>query len=519
MKHSKQIRAVALVAAFAVMFFAIVPATLAYIMTATEPLVNVFISETTTEGETTAPPTPPGPGPGPGPIFPPVTTEPETTAPPAPGTTYGKLDIGAEIEHPFGDDYEIPEDLVFEVEVDLGDGMIGSEVVIDGERIPVGEDGKITVTVTPGENLRIEKIPDGTEVTVTLLNGEDSGFTLDDGSSSKELVIDSSNPNRVDFLNVYTPGGFNLGDFVSLEGLKVIQGRDWKDGDTFTFRLEIKNADGTWKEVGTSTIVYDAENPDFDAFSFTSILNSLRLDAMGVYSFRLTEVKGSVSDVAYDTTVSHIDAVVGDADMDGKLELQHLVLPENAEFVFDEETGRYDLKVVFSNTYVAPNDIIVVLGAEANLKTEEEDFAHIFEELEFVLENEANGTQIIEVTDENGKAIFELGFSAADIGKSYDYTLSQVKGDLKGVEYSDQSYRVRITIGVDENNRLVAFVSVDGEPLDEDTMKFVFTFETGYDPASYAWLWFFLILITDKVAALTVALIIRRRYEKKVLGL
>ena len=511
MKHSRTARAWALVIAIVLLFIAVVPATLAYVMTATEPLINIFIPETTEEPEppdTTAP-EPPDTDP-PRPPRPPVTTE------PIPTVTYSDLDIGAEIDHPFGDDYVPPKDLSFEVEVDLGPDLVGETVLIDGVPTVVGEDGKITVTVKPDAPVNIDQIPVGTEVTATLKNGDDSGFTLDNGEDSKDVVIRAEIDNRVDFLNVYRPSGFGFGDFVTLNGLKVLEGRDWKDGDSFSFLLEIKRGE-EWVELGTATVTYDPNDPEFAEFSFTETLNALRLDAAGVYTFRLTEVIGDLPDIVYDKTVNYIDAVVGDRDMDGRLELQNLVLPENAEFVYDAVTGRYELMIVFNNAYKPtdkPNNITVDVNVKHEITGDEVDPED--NEFEFILENVGTEDEAVKITDEDGNLIFELIFTPEDIGKTFHFELTQKPGDLDGMDYSDKVYKIEITIGLDENNRLTADIKVDGETVEEEDLNFVF--ESSYDPTSYAWLWFLLIPLTDKIVALIIALIIRKRYEDKLLG-
>lgn len=69
----------------------------------------------------------------------------------------------------------------------------------------------------------------------------------------------------------------------------------------------------------------------------------------------------------------------------------------------------------------------------------------------------------VEKTDKDGKTQFVLSFDSADIGETYTFTLSEVKGDLKDMEYSEKEYEISIRVYLDVDNKVVAEVLVDGE--------------------------------------------------------
>lgn len=508
MKNSKTFRAIALTVALILLFVALVPSTVAFVMTVTDPLINIF-HPTVTEPETTEP------------IEPPVTTEPpESTTEPGIGTLYGHIDVSVMLSHPFGDDYKLPEGLTFELEADFGLAQVGREIRIGEETVTVGADGKVTFTVKPGVELRIGLIPAGNDVTVTLKNPAGSGFSAKDGKDSVNVIILPHEAHRADFINVYTPTGFSFGSFVSLNGLKVLEGRDWQEGDSFEFLLEMQNADGeTWKEIGRASVTYNPNDPEFDPetfaeFHFASALASLQFSAAGTYTLRLSEVIGTLDNMAYDETVHYIDVVVGDSDMNGAYELQHLVLPETAVFVFDEATGRYEVKFIFNNSYTAtdiPNSVKVSIGVRNDILNDTNGVLNPAD-FEFLMKLLESGAEIVQKTDANGKTVFTLEFSASDIGKTYTYTLSQVTGNIDNVEYSAKVYRISITIGVDENNQLTAAVVIDNVPQTTELIEVVF--ETIYDPESYWW-HILLVPVVVKAVALPVAVVVRNKNQKE----
>jgi pilin isopeptide linkage protein len=363
-------------------------------------------------------------------------------------------------------------------------------------------------------------IPAGNDVTVTLKNPAGSGFSAKDGKDSVNVIILPHEAHRADFINVYTPTGFSFGSFVSLNGLKVLEGRDWQEGDSFEFLLEMQNADGeTWKEIGRASVTYNPNDPEFDPetfaeFHFASALASLQFSAAGTYTLRLSEVIGTLDNMAYDETVHYIDVVVGDSDMNGAYELQHLVLPETAVFVFDEATGRYEVKFIFNNSYTAtdiPNSVKVSIGVRNDILNDTNGVLNPAD-FEFLMKLLESGAEIVQKTDANGKTVFTLEFSASDIGKTYTYTLSQVTGNIDNVEYSAKVYRISITIGVDENNQLTAAVVIDNVPQTTELIEVVF--ETIYDPESYWW-HILLVPVAVKAVALPVAVVVRNKNQKE----
>lgn len=82
------------------------------------------------------------------------------------------------------------------------------------------------------------------------------------------------------------------------------------------------------------------------------------------------------------------------------------------------------------------------------------------------------------ITDALGNATVTLTFSEDDIGKTFTYLLSEVKGSIEGMTYSDAVYTVTITVSLDEtSNTLVAELTVNGEA----TEAVVAAFENIYD--------------------------------------
>lgn len=95
---------------------------------------------------------------------------------------------------------------------------------------------------------------------------------------------------------------------------------------------------------------------------------------------------------------------------------------------------------------------------------------------EFIIENIHTGATTKVISDKNGKAYYNLKFTENDIGKTYEYKLSMIKGKMKGLIYSDSIYNVKIIITLDENFKLVPLVFINNQEASEVKLFFQNTY-------------------------------------------
>lgn len=163
-------------------------------------------------------------------------------------------------------------------------------------------------------------------------------------------------------------------------------------------------------------------------------------------------------------------------------------------------------------------DIVVNIAVEKTVKNT--STASISPEgFEFVLENTASGEKITLKTAANGKALFTLLFIAEDAGKTFTYKLSETDKGMKGVTYDKKVYDIHIAVTLDEDNKLVASVTVDGKTVTNAVAKFENTYygekpgspQTG-DNSNIAF-WFLMMLVSG--TACIVLMVLDRRYMTK----
>lgn len=421
MKIGRIIRRIAMIFSLIMLITSTVGTTYGYIVTSTDSLVTVFYP---------------------------------------PDVNTGAMAVNKIVEHPLGSQYKIPNNISFEFKIELGSYYAGSKLITSAGEMTADASGSLAVSIKPGVTFTIEELDEGTEVKVTEMDTLLNGFTVK-GDKVKTVTVGAGGTVSIDFTNVYTPESVKPNN-VSVSGIKVLDGRDWKNGDSFTFKLEqLDNAQ--WTELGSKTVSYDAANPDFDKFDFSDIFTNVSFSAVGDYQFRMTEVVGTLENVDYDKTVKTFTVKVTDVDMDGKLEINTVLGTENV--TVSEENGVYTVFATFNNTFVPPilpdpdpitvnisvNKIVTNLGT---IKLGPGGF-------EFVLENSDTGEKLAVTSDDQGKASFDLTFEAIDVG-THTFKLYETDKEMLGMTYDSDVHEITVTLTVNGDNELVAALTMDG---------------------------------------------------------
>lgn len=425
------------------------------------------------------------------------------------------LFIHKTVEHPLGQDYIIPDNISFDFKVELGALYANTTIKTSDGEVTADNSGTAYVAVKPGKTLEIEKIDVGTKATVTEIQKSGNGFTVKD-KAVKEATVSNNGGAKVDFVNVYAPLSVKPVN-VSINGLKLLEGRNWQSGDAFTFKLEQKNENGIWESLGTKTVSYDAQNRDFNKFSFSDIVSALEFNKVGTYKFRITEVIGTLDNMDYDKSVNTFSIKVTDADMDGKLEIGDVSVGQNA--VASKENGSYSVLVTFNNTFVPavpdPDDIAVDIMIEKTVKNTGE-LSIGPEGFEFVLEDTLNGEKITLQTGDKGTAIFKLPFTAADIGKTYTYKLYENNNGINGVTYDTDIYNISISITLGQDNKLLAAITMNEKTVDTAIAEFENVYYAVTPPTSdNNNISFWIILMIVSATCCIFLIVLDRKYKCK----
>ena len=382
----------------------------------------------------------------------------------------GTLTIRKTVTHPFGDGYAIPGDIRFDFTVTL-EGYAGKIVRTSQGDLTADENGTVRLTLAPGEAVQLLELREGTNVTVT--EAPRPGFTPAEGEI--QTVTIGEEEQELVYTNDYAPGPVAQPN-LEVNGRKFLEGRDWQEGDRFTFRLEYRSPTGTdWTELGTAAVEYrlvevpdpnDPEKtilqpqPDFDSFSFTELVQGLTYGQPGTYCFRISEVEGTVPGVTYDKAVSYFDVLVGDADMDGLLEIQSVAGYQHATASYNEQTNTHRIDVTVCNTYAPEGTATVTLRIRKTVESHsgEEKSPAGFTFTLYTPEGEPVATT--EQTSAAGETALELTFDAQDVGKTYHFLLKEdgAGQTRRGMTFDDREHPISVSIVDNLDGTISAYI-------------------------------------------------------------
>lgn len=427
------------------------------------------------------------------------------------------LTVTKAVEHPLGADYAIPDNIRFDFNVELGSYYAGAKLKTTVGEMTADASGTLSISIKPGVTFGIEGLEEGTVVKVTEKPTALDGFAVK-GDAAKTVTVGADNTAKISFVNTYTPDAIKPSN-VTVSGVKMLEGRQWQIGDSFTFELEQKNGEN-WTKLGEQTVTYDAEDADFNKFNFNEKFRTLTFDKVGTYTFRMREVVGTLENVDYDKTINTFTVKVTDVDMDGRLEINTVVGTENTDIT--KTNDGYAISVTFNNTFVPPvvidpDPITVQIGVD-KIVNNIGKATHGKGGFQFVLKNTATSEGLGATSDNNGNASFSLTFTKADIGKTYTYALSETNQGFAGMTYDTDVHKITITVSLNESNELVGALTMDGKRVD----ALGATFENTYDADiphtpqtgdnSNLTLWFILMVVSG---SMLIALIVYDRKSKR----
>ena len=296
-----------------------------------------------------------------------------------------------------------------------------------------------TVEITPQDN------GDGTMHVVTKVTMKNA-----DGSGESVKTYDSSNHNSgtptVRFTNTYAAAATDPVQVITGFN-KKLTGREWKDGETFTFKLKnVSKPDGVetapMPEKDEVTVrkadVKDGKAPiEFGALTFKKA---------GEYKYQLNEQVPSpeAAGMTYDKAVRDITVTVTDNGT-GKLTAAVTAVSGNKTFTNEYKTEDLPMDQVLglSMTKVLTGRDMTEDDFSFTLKGTDEASAkklNIAEDGETVSSKDgADGETVTVLSGLN------MTLKQADIGKTYAYTFEEVKGSAKGIVYDESQYKLEIT--------------------------------------------------------------------------
>ena len=275
-----------------------------------------------------------------------------------------------------------------------------------------------------------------------------------DGTLKAEHVLKSDKP--AEFTNTYsvTPTYADLDFGLS----KAIDGRDWTDGDEFSFT--ITSPDGApLPDPATVTVSKKDAKDSIAAIKFGKI----HYTAAGTYKYEIRENAGSTVGMTYDTHVATAEVTVTE-NGEGNLKAN----------VTKKENGR------FTNTYSTELDYAAAGGLWLSKYLDGRPMTEGQFTFTVTPADDASASALGLLPGANNfkspaaaeatvglidiLAGHEVTFTQADAGKTFKYTVAEKNDHQPGYTYDDAERTVTIAIADDGAGTLTATTTVSGGP-------------------------------------------------------
>lgn len=350
---------------------------------------------------------------------------------------------------------------------DLKAGEFSFELVEGDKVVATGTnaaDGKITMnavkyTEAGKHTYTLREVKGGT--TSKGITYSDAKYTIEtaitdngDGTLKAEHVL--KDPEAATFKNTYsvTPLDAELDFDLS----KVISGRDWTDGDEFSFTITAPEG-APLPDPATVTVSKKDAKDGIAAIKFGKI----HYTAAGTYKYEIRENAGSAAGMTYDGHVATAEVTVTD---NGKG-----VLTAN---VTKKENGRFTNTYRTELNYTAAGGLKLSKSLSGRPMTEgqftftvtpaDEASANALGLLPGANNFKSPATAEATVGLIDILAGHEVKFTQADAGKTFTYTVAEKNDGKPGYTYDDAVRTVTIAVADDGAGTLTATTTVSGGP-------------------------------------------------------
>lgn len=350
---------------------------------------------------------------------------------------------------------------------ELKEGEFSFELVEGDKVVATGTnaaDGAITMGKVaydkPGKHAyTLREIKGGT--TSKGITYSDAKYTIEttitdngDGTLKAEHVLKDAT--AATFKNTYSVAPLDAE--LDFDLSKVISGRDWTDGDEFSFTITAPE-DAPLPDPATVTVSKKDAKDGIAAINFGKI----RYTAAGTYKYEIRENAGNAAGMTYDGHVATAEVTV--------TENGEGVLTAN---VTKKESGR------FTNTYRTELDYAAAGGLKLSkslsgrpmtegqftftVKPADEASANALGLLPGANNFQSPATAEATVGLIDILAGHEVKFTQADAGKTFKYTVAEKNDGKPGYTYDNAERTVTIVIADDGAGTLTATTTVSGGP-------------------------------------------------------
>lgn len=342
-----------------------------------------------------------------------------------------------------------------------GDSYSVSELTTKGEASNGNVLASVVNTVTGSADESV--LPAGFSLVSRKAGGEEQSGTGNTITGTIDALVDGKIPasNTLKFTNNYSTSPVTLKDGLSAK--KVLEGRNWADGDTFTVQLTAEDGvpmpKGAKSKVSTVELTMNTQKATFGDITYTK---------PGTYIYTISEViPGSdarADGISY-SAASYTATVVVKDNQAGALVVTSVTMTQLSDDAGTEKNVEVaDKTAIFTNRY-DEHEKNIIIHAQKNLTDNAGTFPLAQNTFSFTLEGlggltDVNATFSPDTVDASVKAPMPQGNTAtvgnnadgtvtwpaisytarADAGRAYVYKFAENLGSAAGMTYDGSVY-------------------------------------------------------------------------------
>ena len=176
-----------------------------------------------------------------------------------------------------------------------------------------------TFKLKNGETLRVYGLAAGAQYAATedtSAGKMPAGFEQTDKKNDTGTITANA-VSAASFTNTYKVSEATLDGAKNLKVTKELTGRDWQDGDEFSFKLAADENDAATKAALDAKNIVLPDNADSitiknDTANHQAAFGDITFKQAGTFKFTITEEQGSLGGITYDTTPKTVTVKVKD---------------------------------------------------------------------------------------------------------------------------------------------------------------------------------------------------------------
>lgn len=347
-----------------------------------------------------------------------------------------------------------------------------------------------TLTLKNNERVVIKGLPSDTAFTVN--ENDEAGYTAANtvnGAASADGriatgTIASSDMIEVAYTNTYTVTQTSLAA-GSLHGTKVLTGRDWKDGESFTFTLSAVTPNAPMPGESSVTLTNTDQTNYTENQEVPFTFGEIEYSSVGKYVYLIQETKGNESGLNYSGAVYRVTVNVTDdgaGNLTASIESMYRTFNDDATSTGEDESqwpSVDDRNAAFTNSFLGNDVAIANITGTKSFTDYTSGTTLDINDFQFTIAAVTQGAPMPAQTEVGnngvgGIAFADIQFGIDDIGKTYVYEIHEVipagatdnsdgTSTLNGMTYDNTVKTVSIAVTQDQSTgSVVATVTGNG---------------------------------------------------------